>query len=235
MMMREIVSTSLIAATLAAACISDPLVGNGDAGPSSGSGGWGPYTLCLCEHETQAYLDLSFVELADTVTGTITTPDDRVILRLDGVHWAPSTVFPFPLTQGSTLSVYFGPPDRPDLPADFAPSGSRARMGRLFVAPFARDRLSALSPGERFFGVLSGESTYDIRLRVAALRPGGDPVCDPDGTGRVHQPEVQVSRAELITILQAHSSWQDAWVACTQKLEETGGPSVGPLDYYPGP
>jgi hypothetical protein len=234
MMLRALHVLTLIAALLVAGCGTGPAGGTQDAGPVAGSGGAGPYTQCLCEAEMQAYLDLSFVGLADTVTGTITTRQDSVILRLEGVHWAPFRTFSHPLTAGSTISVYLGPPARPNLPADFAPWGSIGRFGRLWLAPFGAEDLSTLAPGQAFFGMLSGESRADVQLRVAALRPTGDPVCDPFGHGE-HQPMVLASRRDLVALLQSRPTWQDAWVACIQKLEETGGPSVGPLDYYPGP
>ncbi len=199
---------------------------------TAGSGGAGPYTRCLCEEGMQAYLDLSFVELADTVTGTITTRQDSVILRLDGVHWAPSKVFPFPLTEGSTISIYQGAGDRRDFPTDFAPWGSIGRMGRHVIAPFRWNTLHELVPGERFFGMLSRPTGPEFELKIAALKPSGDPVCDPFALGP-HQPEIQATRAELISILQSHEDWRDAWITCVRKLEETGGPIGGFPDAGP--
>jgi hypothetical protein len=197
-----------------------------NASPDSGlaaGGGSGWYTQCLCEVDTQAYLDLSFVELADTVTGTITTRQDSVILRLDGVHWAPSKTFPFPMTEGSTISIYMGLGGRTDLSAEFAPWWSTARMGRLFASPFAVDSLATIGPEDRFFGVLYRPSGTGYYLRLNSVRASDEPHCEPWGRGVPHQPEVQVTRAELITILQSHARWQDAWAPCVRKLEETGG------------
>ncbi len=213
---------SLVVALTAACSDAGPRAASPDAGLPSGSGGSGWYTQCLCEADMQAYLDLSFVELADTVTGTITTRQDSVILRLDSVHWAPSKTLPFPLTEGSTISIYQGAGDRRDFAADFAPWGSIGRMGRHVIAPFRWNALHELVSGERFFGMLSRPTGPAFELKIAALKPSGDPVCDPFALGP-HQPEVQVTRAELIAILESHATWQDASLACVRKLEETGG------------
>lgn len=215
----------MVAAVFAIACSESASVGGEGTHPGAGSGGAGPYSRCLCEVETQAYLDLSFVGLADTVTGTRTIPQDRVVLRVDGVHWATSKTFPLNLTVGSTVTLGAPPDDAPGTtPVDF--SASFRSVGYLQGFPVPWSQRTSIVPGTPFFALLSRLDRVHYFLWVHTLSPDGDPVCPS-------RPEVRVTRAELISILQSHDDWRDAWAACVRKLEETGGPIGGFPDAGP--
>jgi hypothetical protein len=214
----------MVAAVFAVACSESASVG-GKGPPGPGSGGAGPYSRCLCEVETLAYLDLSFVGLADTVTGTRTIDQDRVVLRVDGVHWASSGTFPLPLTAGSTVTLGAPPDGASDpTPVDFSPSFRS--VGYLQVFPVPWSERAGIVPGTRFFALLSRLDRVHYFLWVNEVSSDGDPICPL-------RPDVRVTRAELISILQSHEDWRDAWAACVRKLEETGGPIGGFPDAGP--
>jgi hypothetical protein len=184
----------------------------------SGGGGSGLYTQCLCVPRLAAYLDLRLVGVADGVAQ----------LRVDALYPAPGRSLPARVTAGSTLTqtlLGVGPePGDAARRADFGPYNPE-RIGLVYASVLTASRAPELVLDTGLFGLLFEQTPGEWWLRVAALDPEGQPICDSFGDGRPAVPGLSVTRAELTAILQSHADPEAAFWACVTKLEETGGPA----------